>query len=71
MSISCNYFSEFIELIKIGQKFEAVKHARKHLATDEPEHLPTIQKGMALLAFPSETNIQAYRELLNENRYDP
>ena len=54
----------------MGQKFEAVKHARKHLATDEPEHLPTIQKGMALLAFPSETNIQAYRELLNENRYD-
>ena len=55
-------------MIKKGQKLEAVKHARKHLASDEPEHFPTIQKGMALLAFSNETNIQPYRELLNEDR---
>ncbi len=60
--------SEFVELIKAGLKLEAVKHARKHLATDDPEHLPTIQKGMALLAFSGDTTIQPYRELLDEDR---
>lgn len=61
-------FSEFIELIKAGHKLEAVRHARKHLATDEPEHLQTIQKGMALLAFSGTTTIQPYRDLLSDER---
>ena len=59
---------EFIELIKAGQKLEAVKHARKHLASDDPEHFHTIQKGMALLAFSGSTTIQPYRDLLSDDR---
>jgi hypothetical protein len=46
-----------------------VKHARKHLASDDPDHLPTIQKGMALLAFSGDTSIQPYRELLSDDRW--
>ena len=61
---------EFIELIKAGQKLEAVKHARKHLASDDPEHFQTIQKGMALLAFSGGTTIQPYRDLLSDDRFD-
>jgi hypothetical protein len=30
-------------MIKEGHKLEAVKHARKYLASDEPEHFQTIQ----------------------------
>lgn len=52
---------EFIELIKKDQKIEAVKHAKKYLATDDPEHLPIVQQGMGLLAFPLDTVLQPYK----------
>ncbi len=52
---------EFIELIKTGRKMEAVKHARKYLTTDDPDQLPLVQRGMGLLAFPSDTQIAPYK----------
>lgn len=60
---------EFIELIKKDQKIEAVKHAKKFLATDDPEHLPIIQQGMGLLAFPLDTVLQPYKDLLDPSRW--
>ena len=52
---------EFIEMIKKDQKMEAVRHAKKFLSTDDPEHLPIVQQGMALLAFPLDTVLQPYK----------
>ncbi|XP_076057019.1 E3 ubiquitin-protein transferase Katazuke [Oratosquilla oratoria] len=61
---------EFIELIKSDQKMEAVKHARKHFAGQDPCHLPDIQKCMALIAFPLNTDISPYKELLSDSRWE-
>ena len=52
---------EFVELIKSGKRMDAVKHARKHLSSNDPEQLPLIQRGMGLLAFPADTNVEPYR----------
>ena len=60
---------EFIELIKSGKRMEAVKHARKHLATDDPDQLPYVQRGMGLLAFPVETEVEPYKEMLRDDRW--
>jgi len=60
---------EFIEMIKKDQKMEAVRHAKKFLSTDDPEHLPIVQQGMALLAFPLDTVLQPYKDLLDHGRW--
>ena len=52
---------EFVELIKSGKRMDAVKHARKHLSSSDPEQLPLIQRGMGLLAFPADTNVEPYK----------
>ena len=60
---------EFIELIKTGKRMDAVKHARKHLSTDDPDQLPYVQRGMGLLAFPAETEVEPYKEMLRNERW--
>ena len=59
---------EFIELVKKGNRLEAVKHAKKFLSTEDAEHLPIVQQGMALLAFPLDTVLQPYKDLLDTAR---
>ncbi|XP_022664768.1 macrophage erythroblast attacher-like isoform X2 [Varroa destructor] len=63
---------EFIELIRLGQRMEAVKHARRHFSTLEPEQLDDIQRTMFLLALPVD-NFEAirapYRDLCDPNRW--
>lgn len=61
---------EFIELVRTDKKIEAVKHARKHFSSFEDNQLEEIQHCMALLAFPSDTKISPYKELLEEKRWD-
>ena len=62
---------EFIELVKTGDRLEAVKHAKKHLASasDDAGQLETVQQACGLLAFPLQTALQPYKELLNPNRW--
>jgi len=60
---------EFIELVKSGYRLEAVKHAKKHLASDDAGQLETVQQACGLLAFPLHTALQPYKELLNPNRW--
>ncbi len=61
---------EFVELIKMGKKMEAVKHARKHLVSMEsPEQLQSVQRVMGLLAFPVDTQVQPYQEMLKDSRW--
>ena len=61
---------EFIEYIKKDRKIDAVRHAKKYLATDDPDMLPIVQKGMAILAFPLDTQIEPYRDMLQEYRWN-
>jgi len=61
---------EFLELVKTGNKIEAVKHAKKFLCTEtETEHLMIVQQAMGLLAFPISTMIQPYKDLLDKSRW--
>ncbi|CAH1404267.1 unnamed protein product [Nezara viridula] len=60
---------EFVELVKADRRLDAVRHARKYFSSYEEDQLPSIQHCMALLAFPSNTEIPAYKELLDEDRW--
>jgi macrophage erythroblast attacher len=60
---------EFIELVKAGERLEAVRHAKKHLASEELGQLEVVQQGMGLLAFPLDTLIQPYKDLLDTGRW--
>ncbi|CAH0381822.1 unnamed protein product [Bemisia tabaci] len=61
---------EFIELVRADRRVDAVKHARKHFSNYEEDQLKDIQHCMALLAFPTNTEIAPYKEMLNESRWD-
>jgi len=63
---------EFVELVRKGRRFEAVKHARKYLAeSEDSEHIVAVKKCMGLLAFPiSVSAIHPYYELLSEERWE-
>jgi len=61
---------EFIEMIKEEKRLEAVHHARKYFTTAESDQMEDIQKVMALLAFPSNTNLPTYSKLLDDKQWD-
>jgi len=61
---------ECIELVKSGKKLDAVKHARKFLAADESTQLELVQQVMGLMAFPLDTPIQPYKDLLDPGRWN-
>ncbi|XP_044272107.1 E3 ubiquitin-protein transferase MAEA isoform X1 [Tribolium madens] len=61
---------EFVELIRSERRMDAIKHARKHFPSFEDEHLDSIQRVMALLAFPVDTEIKPYKALFDETRWD-
>ncbi|ENN81629.1 hypothetical protein YQE_01992, partial [Dendroctonus ponderosae] len=60
---------EFIELIRKDRRIDAIKHSRKHFPTFEEEHLPIIQRAMALLAFPVHVEIEPYASLFDLCRW--
>ena len=61
---------EYLELVKAGQRLEAVKHAKKFLSPEsELEHSSVVQQAMGLLAFPTTTTIQPYKDLLDPGRW--
>lgn len=61
---------EFIELIRADRRLDAVKHARKAFSTYEKDQLKEIQKCMALLAFPTTTDIEPYKALFDPKRWN-
>lgn len=61
---------EFVELIRSDRRMDAIKHARKHFPPFEEEHLVSIQQVMALLAFTVTTQIDCYKCLFDERRWD-
>ncbi|CAG9772796.1 unnamed protein product [Ceutorhynchus assimilis] len=60
---------EFVELIRKDCRVEAVKHARKHFPGFEEEHLPKIQRVMALLVFPINTQLLPYATYFDISRW--
>ncbi|XP_049778430.1 E3 ubiquitin-protein transferase MAEA [Schistocerca cancellata] len=61
---------EFVELVRNDRRMDAVKHARKHFSSFEEEQLQDVQHCMALLAFPTNTTLSPYKELLDESRWE-
>ncbi|PFX25471.1 macrophage erythroblast attacher-like [Stylophora pistillata] len=62
---------EFIELVRRGDKMEAVRYARKHFPPANVDGTMTkeIQRAMALLAFKPGTSCSPYRELFDLERW--
>ncbi|XP_068708537.1 E3 ubiquitin-protein transferase MAEA-like isoform X2 [Montipora foliosa] len=62
---------EFVELVRRGDKMEAVRYARKHFPPANVEGTMTkeIQRAMALLAFKPDTSCSPYRELFDLERW--
>ncbi|XP_014666387.1 PREDICTED: macrophage erythroblast attacher-like [Priapulus caudatus] len=60
---------EFIELIRKNLRLQAVNHARKYFVNLEGEQLCHVQRTMGLLAFPPDTEVYPYRELLDPTRW--
>lgn len=53
-----NFFcfqQEFVELIRVDRRFDAVMHARKTFAPFEQDQMDEIRQCMGLLAFPTNT----------------
>jgi macrophage erythroblast attacher len=62
---------EFIELIRKGERLNAVKHAQKFFpAFEQEDQLLEIKKTMALLAFPLNTELEPYRSMFDIKRWD-
>ncbi|RZF38448.1 hypothetical protein LSTR_LSTR011938 [Laodelphax striatellus] len=63
---------EFVELVRSDRRMDAVRHAWKYFSTYEEDmrRLQDIQHCMALLAFPANTEISPYKELLDEGRWE-
>ncbi|XP_077466291.1 E3 ubiquitin-protein transferase MAEA isoform X1 [Stigmatopora argus] len=71
--MSCLEFSlriqEFIELIRQNKRMDAVRHARKHFSQAEGGQLDEVRQVMGMLAFPSDTHISPYKDLLDPARW--
>lgn len=61
---------EFVELVKADKRMDAVRHARKYFTIFEDEQLQDVQHCMALLAFPTNTELSPYKELLDDSRWE-
>lgn len=61
---------EFVELIRSDKRLAAVKHAQKYFPAFEQDQLKEIRECMALLAFPTSTEIQKYQKLFDPTRWD-
>ncbi|XP_012255512.2 E3 ubiquitin-protein transferase MAEA [Athalia rosae] len=61
---------EFVELVRADRRLDAVKHARKCFANYDDYQLQEIQCCMGLLAFPANTDLSPYKDLLDEKRWE-
>ncbi|XP_046438766.1 E3 ubiquitin-protein transferase MAEA-like [Daphnia pulex] len=61
---------EFVELIRSDRRMDAVRHARKYLTNMDDVPWEELQHALALLAFPSDTQVSPYKELLDTSRWN-
>lgn len=59
---------EFVELIREDRRMDAVKHAQRYFG-DFPEQLTEIRQFMAMLAFPTKTQLEPYKSLFDPSRW--
>jgi len=59
---------DFVELIKVEKRIEAVQYARKYLTPLSPSD-EELGQVMALLVFPSSTHISRYKNLFSDDRW--
>ncbi|XP_004519464.2 macrophage erythroblast attacher isoform X1 [Ceratitis capitata] len=60
---------EFVELVRIDNRMEAVKYARKYFQGFEKTQLREICQCMALLAYPTNTDTEPYKSLYSGQRW--
>jgi len=60
---------EFIELIKLDRREDAVRHARKFMTNMEDVPWDEVRRCMGLLVYPTTTSEERYKELYDENRW--
>ncbi|XP_077283608.1 E3 ubiquitin-protein transferase Katazuke [Arctopsyche grandis] len=60
---------DYVELVREDKGVEAVKYAKKYFAAYEDGQLLEIQQCMGMLAFPSDTEVQPYKALFDEGRW--
>eukprot|EP00048_Salpingoeca_helianthica_P021201 m.10920 g.10920 ORF g.10920 m.10920 type:complete len:378 (-) comp5697_c0_seq1:106-1239(-) len=61
---------EFVELVRRGQRSEAVAYSQKHFAAFADRHLADIRTAMALLVFPVDAVLAKYKPLLAADRWE-
>lgn len=52
---------EYIEMVRQRRLPEAISYSKKYLVPFADTQLPLIQKAMALLAFPADTDCRPYQ----------
>jgi hypothetical protein len=52
---------EYIELVRLGKKTEAIQYVQKYLSSWSESHLRQLEQAMALLAFPKDTLCEPYK----------
>ncbi|XP_077972417.1 E3 ubiquitin-protein transferase MAEA-like [Styela clava] len=60
---------EFVELVRMNERVEAIKHARKFFGAAEGSQLEEVKQVMGLLAFPVDTHVSPYKDLLSHTRW--
>ena len=61
---------EFIEFVRKDKRLEAVKHARKYFSNLEDGQHMDLQRVMGLLAFLADTQVDPYKSMFDESRWD-
>ncbi|KAI9284377.1 CTLH/CRA C-terminal to lish motif domain-containing protein [Umbelopsis sp. AD052] len=60
---------EYIELVRLGKKTEAIQYVQKYLSSWSESHLRQLEQAMALLAFPKDTLCEPYKSLYDSRRW--
>ncbi|XP_035826567.1 E3 ubiquitin-protein transferase MAEA isoform X2 [Aplysia californica] len=60
---------EFVELIRENKRVDAIKHARKHFSSAEPQQVADVQKLMGMLAFDCNRQDNPYSDLLSKDNW--
>ncbi|GAB0099139.1 E3 ubiquitin-protein transferase MAEA [Sergentomyia squamirostris] len=61
---------EFVELVRKDKRLDAVRHARKYFPDFGMDQLREIRQCMGLLAFPVTTEIEPYKSLFDNQRWN-
>lgn len=61
---------EFIELVRVDRRLDAIYYARQHLAQWAPQYMSELQRALATLAFTASTKCAVYKAMFDESQWD-